>query len=510
MTRLVNLGDVAVQRSLEDKRTAVVQLEGIRPVRRVTYAALAQLTGGVAAWLAEQKFARGARLVVVGDNSIDYLALFHGIMRAGLTVVPVSNKFPGEVLNHIIDDCSASLVFSDGTGSAVDAIGGRVDVVPFGGTSQQDISSLLVPQDFHTVIPVEGEPAEVLYTSGSTGMPKGVLLDHAGQLSALGLLQFESDPNPERQILAQPLFHMNGIVVQCLALIAGDTLYLQPRFRASDYVAAIDAFAITKISAVPTMWSRALKMAEEGRASLASVQMLSLGSAPLTQDLVDRTRANVKDTKIAISYGTTEAGPAVFGPHPQDQRTPDLSCGYPLPGVGVELRGAVAHPDGGETGVLWMRTTAMMVGYLNRPDQTSEVLVDGWYNTRDVMSRDPEGFYFFVGRADDMFVCGGENIYPLEVESVIERHPDVSQAAVVALEDADRGQIPVAFVVMRASAQLTVVGMQRFVLEHAAPHLQPRRIALVDQLPHAGTHKVDKAALAIEASRREQEGSWSK
>jgi acyl-coenzyme A synthetase/AMP-(fatty) acid ligase len=136
------------------------------------------------------------------------------------------------------------------------------------------------------------------------------------------------------------------------------------------------------------------------------------------------------------------------------------------------------------------------------------VLRDGWYHSGDVMRRDPDGFYTFVGRADDMFVCSGENIYPGEVERVLESHPAVRQAAVVPLPDDERGQMPVAFVVIAPGESLTAIELQRHALTHAAPHLHPRRVAVRDELPLAGTNKVDRSALRAEAARLEAAGGW--
>ncbi len=158
-----------------------------------------------------------------------------------------------------------------------------------------------------------------------------------------------------------------------------------------------------------------------------------------------------------------------------------------------------------DEGVFEIRTPTRMSGYLNRPELADRVH-DGWINTGDIMRRDADGWYYFVGRADDMFVCSGENVYPGAVERLIERHPDVSEVCVLPLPDPVRGHIPVAFVVVRPNASLSEQDVKQFALDHAAPHLHPRRVWFIDYMPLGGTNKIDRKALqarAVECAQSE-------
>ena len=209
-----------------------------------------------------------------------------------------------------------------------------------------------------------------------------------------------------------------------------------------------------------------------------------MGSAPVS----DRLRAQIKEgfpnARVLNVYGTTEAGPVVFGPDPQGRPKPDAALGWPQPGVELKL----------VEGELWQRTPAVMLGYLNDPERTAAVLTpEGWYKSGDVFRRDENGCYWFVGRTDDMFVSGGENIFPSEVELVLARHPDVAQACVVPVPDEIKGAKPVAFVVPRAGHP-DEDAIKRFVLANAPAYQHPRRIFL-SELPLAGTNKVDRKAL---------------
>jgi acyl-CoA synthetase (AMP-forming)/AMP-acid ligase II len=196
----------------------------------------------------------------------------------------------------------------------------------------------------------------------------------------------------------------------------------------------------------------------------------------------------------------------VFGPHPDGIPAPPLALGYTVAGGAVKLvRGATQ-----EDCVLWMRNPAVMAGYHNLPERSAKVLQDGWYDSGDVMRRDAHGFYYFVGRAEDMFVCSGENIYPAEVEKLLEAHPAIQQAAVVPLPDEDRGQVPVAFLVARPGAAPATEAVKLFAPEHGPAYQHPRRIAFLSELPGAGTNKVDRAALIAEARVLEAAGAWSR
>jgi acyl-CoA synthetase (AMP-forming)/AMP-acid ligase II len=219
-----------------------------------------------------------------------------------------------------------------------------------------------------------------------------------------------------------------------------------------------------------------------------------MGSAPVTQQLIDAVKQAFPGAAVSNIYGTTEAGPVTFGPHPDGRAKPDLALGWPRPQVEVRVVG----PDGGEAeeGVLWIRTPATMTGYLNLPDKTREVLTpDGWYISGDIVRRDQTGAYHFVGRADDMFVCGGENIYPGEVEALLERHGDIIQACVVPIPDEIKHEKPFAFVVARPRSGLTEDAVKRYALSRAPAYQHPRHVVFMPELPLASTGKVDRRAL---------------
>jgi acyl-CoA synthetase (AMP-forming)/AMP-acid ligase II len=344
------------------------------------------------------------------------------------------------------------------------------------------------------------EPAMFLYTSGSTGRPKGVVLSHYSHLWAISQRVRRPVPIGQRSLIAAPLYHMNGLAMSQTTLSHGDTIVLLPQFTTKGYVEAAARHRVAFLTSVPTMIAMILREPELlARNDLSAVEAVRMGSAPITQSLIDQVRKAFPKAQISNGYGTTEAGPVVFGPHPEGLPQPELSTGYPHPDVELRLvrDGKVVEGSDAEGGVLEMKCGALMTHYHKLPEATAKAITpDGYYRTGDVFRRDDNGFFFFVGRADDMFVCGGENIYPGEVEKMLERHPAIHQAAVLPVPDELKGHKPIAFVVRAPGTELDEQAVKTYALAHAPAYQHPRRVLFIDEMPLAGTNKIDKRVLA--------------
>jgi acyl-CoA synthetase (AMP-forming)/AMP-acid ligase II len=494
---LKNLGDLT-DREADPGKVALIDLQP-EGAREHSHGEIDHGAMAVARALVGRGCRRGDRIAIVSANRAEYLMAYFGIMRAGLVAVPVNFKLPVGTVHYIIRDCGAVMVFADDARRAM--CPDTVPVVAFGGTGPGGFDHFLDPGRFETVLPEPGEAAMFLYTSGSSGNPKGVPLSHEGQLWAVRLrLDAAPDLHRHRLLVAAPLYHMNGLGISKFAMAAHASEVLLPQFSATAYIEAIDRYRCTWLTSVPTMLVLvARENAALGHADLSAVEMVGMGSAPVTQTLVDKLRRIFPAARFNNGYGTTESGPIAFGPHPDGLARPDLALGYPLADVDVRLaNGADADAD---EGVLQIRSPALMAGYHNLPDRTAQAMTgDGYYITGDIMRRDGEGFYFFVGRADDMFVCGGENIFPLQVEKMLERHPDIQQACVVPASDEIRGQKPIAFIVGRPDSGLTEQAVKEFALANAPPHEHPRHVVFLPELPLAGTNKIDRNALTERAT----------
>ncbi|HXW81927.1 MAG TPA: fatty acid--CoA ligase family protein, partial [Acidimicrobiales bacterium] len=334
------------------------------------------------------------------------------------------------------------------------------------------------------------------------GRPKGVPLTHRGQIwnvdtySKCYLLD-ETD----RALLAAPMYHKNAAMEMKAMLRVGGACVVLDEFEPVKFLRAIERYSVTYLSGVPTMYRRLLnQLGTLGEADMSSVRLATAGSAPVTVELLeDFTRAF--GVPIIEGYGLTEGGPIVLAT-PRWGTNKLGSLGLALPGGEVQLR----DPSGehevacGEVGELWVRNPGVTPGYFGLPEVTAERTRDGWLATRDLMRRDADGYHYFVGRTDDLINVAGENVYPKEVEQILLRHPAVRDAAVVARPDAEKGQVPVAFVVVDPGAPVRAEQLISFFHESGPHYAYPRAIEFVEALPLNGAAKIDRPALALLAA----------
>jgi long-chain acyl-CoA synthetase len=468
-----NLGD-AIDRDGDRDDPALIDLGGEAPPRVYSFRQLDGMSDALARGLVARGFESGDRVAIVSANRAEYMAAFLGVMRAGLVPVPVNIKLPSASVEYIIHDSDAKLVISE-----------------------NEFASLLSPGPFIAVRPAPRHPAMFLYTSGSTGKPKGVVLSHESHLWVLQTRRRPSSTARQRVLVAAPLYHMNGLSTAHAALAQHDSVVLMPRFSARSYIDAVARYRCTTITAVPPMMAMMLQERDLlERTDLSSVTTIRMGSAPVSAALHESLRELFPHAQILNVFGTTESGPITFGPHPDGLATPFRSVGYPHPQVQLRLA----------DGVLQIKCPALMNGYHKLPEATRNVMTsDGYYITGDVFSRDAEGFYFFLGRTDDMFVCGGENIYPSEVEKMLERHPAIQQACVVPVADEIKGHKPAAFVILKPETEGSEQEIKNYALANAPPYQHPRWVWFLKEFPLAGTNKIDTKALTKLAEERTAE-----
>jgi long-chain acyl-CoA synthetase len=492
MARTNNLGKFFDADAAPGK-VALIDISGWDKPIELTYREFDAECDAVARGLLKMGLKRGDRVGILSLNRYELLAAFLGTMRAGMVSVPISFKLARDTVEYIVQDAGLKAVFHDRD---------RADLCPPGltriGFDDGGYAGLRDPGPFDTVEPVGRELALMLYTSGSTGKPKGVLLSHESQRWSLeNNRKLYGDVSHHRYIVGAPMFHMNATISVKAALSGGASIVLLAAFDARTYARAIPRFGVTALTSVPTMLALVARERDLlGELDFSSVERVTMGSAPLTQALVDKVQAMFPKATISNSYGTTEAGPAPFGPHPNLPRPP-VACGYPVPGIEVELREGPSPNQG----VLYMRSPMRMEGYNNLPEKTAQVMKDGWYRSGDIMRRDTDGFYYFVGRADDMFVVGGENLWPGEVERVIEQVPGVHQAIVVPVPDEIKGALPFAFVVRQPGAKVDEAAIKAYTLANGPAFAHPRLVEFIDAIPLAATNKPDRRKLTEEAER---------
>jgi len=483
-----NLGSCFDGHAASEKPAIIDLRDESNPVE-VSYRALDAACDAIARGLLRAGLKRGDRVGILSLNRFEMVAAFFGIMRAGLVAVPISFKLPRAIVEYIVADAELCAVFHDR--DRADMCHSSLVRIDFDDSATYD--AFLDKGPFEAIEPVGREVGLILYTSGSTGKPKGVLLSHESQnWAAKQILSLNGDISHHTYIVAAPLFHMNGLFSIIQALRGGSSIILLPAFDAMAYARAIPRFRVTWLTSVPTMLALVARESQRlGGLDFSSAERVSMGSAPLTQALIDKVQALFPKAVISNGYGTTEAGPCPFSSHPNGVPRPAISCGYPLPGTDAELREGATTDEG----VLFMRSPMLMEGYNKLPGKTSDVIREGWYRSGDIMHRDENGFFYFIGRADDMFVVGGENVWPGEVERLIEQAPGVHQAIVVPVPDDIKGAFPFAYVVRQAGAQVNEADIKAFTIANGPAYAHPRFIEFIDAIPLAATNKPDRNRL---------------
>lgn len=494
-----NLGRI-IDRGADRAAIAIVGLDLEGHATEHSFGEIDTRADAMARGLLARGLVPGDRVALLGVNAVDYVVSLLGIVRAGLVAVPVNFKLPATIVEYILADSGARLVLCDA--ARAPQVPAALPHLVFGSAA---FAALAVAQPnaepFEAFEPGERDLALILYTSGSTGRPKGVLLSHASHRWVVRTRQAATPLADERVLIAAPLYHMNALALILLTLASHAPAVLLPQFQAAAYIRAIARYRCTWLTAVPPMIAMMLRERELlAQTDLGSVRVVRMGSAPVSPSLLEQIHKLLPNARVINAFGTTEGGPVVFGPHPDGLPTPTQSVGAAHPAV--QMRLVDAQGQAAEEGVLELKSPGLMLGYHQRPE-LSPFTPDGYYVTGDVFRRDANGFYTFVGRRDDMFVSGGENLYPGEIEKALERHPAVQQASVVPVPDDIKGTKPVAFVVPRPGhAVPSEDELKAFSLTQLAAYEHPRRIWFVDALPLAATQKIDRRALTEDALQR--------
>ena len=443
-----------------------------------TAAGLEERTRAVAGRYAAAGLVRGDRLVLSGEAGVDLAVAHVAALRLGLVVVPVNAAYGQREVAAVASDCRpAAAVVDDAERGAwvTEAAGGHVvvtgvDVDLPGGPDP--VLDDLGPDD----------PGLLVYTSGTTGAPKGALLSHGNLLASAEAVRLAWRWTPaDRLVLTLPLFHVHGLAVGLHGtLTAGASAVLRPRFDAGDLLDSARDHGASLWFGVPTMYARVADSPRLGE--LARLRLCVSGSAPLSTELWT-TVAEGGGQRILERYGMTETLMNVSNPYDGERRPGTV--GLPLPGV--ELRLA----DG--TDEVLLRGPNVMSGYWQRPEATAAAFTDdGWFLSGDVGAHDPDGYLRIVGRRKELIISGGYNVYPREVEDVLRSHPAVRDAAVVGRPDPVWGERVTAFV---EADGVTETELLELAAGQLAAYKRPRAVVFVDALPRNALGKVVKAQL---------------
>ena len=421
----------------------------------------------------------GDRVVMSAATSVELVVAHVAALRSGLVVVPVNGAYRGREIRHIVDDCAPAscVVDADRTDLFAEAVTAGCVVT----TAAVDLPDGDAPALDRAT---SDDVALLCYTSGTTGAPKGAMLTHGNALASCEALRLAWRwTAADRLVLALPLFHVHGLGVGLHGtLLCGASAVLLPRFDADAVLDAAFEHDATLFFGVPTMYARLA--ASERVAELARLRLCVSGSAPLPSSLHDELDA-IAGVRVLERYGMTETLMNVSNPYDGERRAGTV--GFPLPGVEVRL-----HRPSGE---ILLRGPNVFPGYWRRAEATREAFTDdGWFRSGDVGAHDPDGYLRIVGRAKELIISGGYNVYPREVEDVLLEHPAVAEVAVVGEPSDEWGETVVAVVVPATDAR-DPEALLAHAAEHLAPYKRPRRVRYVDALPRNALGKVVRGEL---------------
>jgi long-chain acyl-CoA synthetase len=499
-----NLGyffDESVRR-LPDK-VAIIDLFGGRE-RTSTYRQLDERMNRVASMLARLGVKPGERVAMLIGNRLEFIEFFFGAMRAGAIPLLLNTRLAANTLEQIINDagCALAIVDPSCNRDAV-AIAGRVRVRHRMLLDQSQQGLLAFEEEMtKPAAPVEPPPiadnaqAFQPYTSGSTGRPKGAIMTHHGMLWYVAYNQrYWPSAENSRGLIALPLFHKNALrgTVKPM-LYAGGSFVLMPGYEPRGYLDGLAKYRCTYSRGVAAVFTLFLQHRDYLQSlDLSNLRSMTIGSAVVTPELLDLVKRALPHIKVEESYGLTEGG-SPLRPPIDGRPVPRGSPGVPAPEIELKLIDA----DGNETdeeGELVIRCPYVCLGYYNEPEITRAKLNDGWLRTGDVFHKDKDGFFYFRSRVDDMFSCGGENVYPKEVENLLFTHSDVVNAVVAPVPYQVKGYAPAAMVVVREGSTVTSEDLKAYCLEKGPAYSHPRFIDIVSALPLNGAGKVDRGII---------------
>ncbi len=466
-----------------------------------SYADMERESARLASHLSDLGVRPGDRVAVQVDKSPQALFLYLGCLRAGFIYLPLNTAYKAEELAYFMENAEpTAFVCRPQARATVAALARERGVAQVLTLDAEGGGELLegaarAAAEFATVARAADEVAVILYTSGTTGRPKGAMITHANlAANAQALHQAWGWRREDVLLHALPIFHIHGLFVACHnVLLGGGSMLFLPRF-APDTVTRLLPQA-TVMMGVPTFYTRLLAHPGFDRAACRNMRLFISGSAPLLEQTFEEFRARSGHT-ILERYGMTETGMNCSNPL-EGPRVPG-TVGPPLPGVSVRVVDEQERPlPSGETGQLEVQGPNVFKGYWRMPEKTAaEFAADGWFRTGDIARIDGNGYVAIVGRAKDMVITGGYNVYPKEIEALLDELPGVAESAVFGVNHPDYGEAVTAVVVARPGAQPPAEeGMVAALKARIAGYKVPKRVLVVEELPRNAMGKVQKNLL---------------
>ena len=487
---MANLSSMLAQTAAKQGERPAIRLDGLV----LSYAQLQDAAGRLTSLLRSLGIAPGDRVAAMLPNVPAFPIVFFGALGAGAVVGPMNPLLKSREIASYLEDSGAKVLFAWHSAAGEAAKGAAETGVHVIEVHEPDLAALLadVSPAAEIATPADEDDAVILYTSGTTGKPKGAELTHANmhsnaELTAETLLQNSPD---DVLMGCLPLFHVFGLTCGLnAAVIVGCSLTLLPRFDPGHALEIIGRDKVTIFEGVPTMYAAMLHHPGSAQADFSSLRLCISGGAALPVEVL-RGFEGAFHCVILEGYGLSETSPVASFNHPDKVRKPG-SIGTPV--VGVRMR--VVDADGtevpvGEVGEIAIAGHNIMKGYWRKPEATAEAITDGWFRTGDLARVDEDGYFYIVDRKKDMIIRGGYNVYPREIEELLYEHPAVAEAAVVGIPHDVLGEEIGAAVKLKPDATVTAEELRAFTRDRIAPYKYPRHVWIVPDLPKGATGKI--------------------
>jgi acyl-CoA synthetase (AMP-forming)/AMP-acid ligase II len=496
-------------------RTAIV-FEG----KRLTFSELSERANRLANALAGLGIKKGDRVAILQVNCNQYVEAYYGVAKTGAIFVPLNFRAKKDELVHMLNHSEASVLlvgerYIEMVNEMRDEMPLMKHYISIEGKQEGmlDYEKLLADasaEEFLTEIGDE-DITILMYTAGTTGLPKGVPLPH----NSFSVYMLENvnpvDPEiEETNLLTMPLYHVAGIQAMIAATYGGRALAMMRQFEVNEWIETVQREKANRAMLVPTMLKRVIDHPDFAKYDLSSLRVITYGAAPMPFEVIKKAIALFPGVNFINAFGQTETASTITTLGPEDhiiEGTEDekdrklkrltSSIGRPMPDVEMKIIDEEGNElPSGEVGEIVARGTRLMGGYWKDAEKTAKTMTkDGWLRTGDMGYVDEEGYFFLSGRGDDMIIRGGENISPEEVENALYAHPAVEEVAVIGVSDPEWGQEPKAIVALKQGETATSEELIEFCRERLASFKRPRSVAFIDALPRTSTGKVLKRVL---------------
>lgn len=470
--------------------------------RELTYLELNNVANRLANhFTAELGLQRGDRVVILAENCLEHFFLFFVAQKMGIALVPMNFRLSTREIDFQLQDAKPRLaIVEDKYRKAfdgctyldqIDHVWSLGELADFCYPNRSEVVKFAANTEI-----AEDDPIFLLYTSGTTGVPKGALYTHKmlfwNSINTTMRLDITSD---ERSVTCMPLFHTGGWnVVPSPFFHRGASVCLTKKFDPDEILKLLQDERATMFVAVPTMLHMMANSPLFEQVDLSAMRYFVIGGEPMPLPLIEKWHG--KGVPIRQGYGLTEVGPSVTSLHQDDAIRKMGSIGKPNFYIETRIVDDYGNPvDTNEVGELILKGPSVTPGYWQNPKATADAIHDGWFHTGDLVKRDAEGYIYVVDRKKNMYISGGENVYPAEVEKFLHTHPDIEEVAIIGVPDDKWGEVGKAFIVLKPNSPLTPEEVIDFCQGNLARYKIPKQVAFVDSLPRNDAGKINRKVL---------------